>query len=251
MVIRMNRLLAVSLALLAACGDDASVNDGDSDSDSDDTVAPDASIDAATDAAPVGCDPATVLPAQYRLVPETSTGLVTLSASGGVQSGTIDATAGGLSGAADNPYIYVNLQTGTKVAVDDLAARTDSTWDIALKRSSLRTNSGDSGSGDRQLAVVSAESLAAVTSAPAAGYGIDDFTAADCELVTLPGGEPMSAFAEWYAYDTATHAVTPKPEVYVVARPDGTHTAFRISTYYGDPASAMRGAYYAIELKQL
>jgi hypothetical protein len=206
--------------------------------------------DAAPDS-PAGCDPATVLPVSYRLIAMVSTGAVTVTTSADVTSGTIDATAGGVNNAADNPYIYVDLRNGTKVAVNDLDARTSASWDIALKRSSLRTNSGDSGTGGRELAVVQAATLAQVTSAPASGYASDDFATADCTLDSLAIGEPSSAFGDWYDYDVDTHVVTPKAEVYVVKRSDGSRTAFRIKAYYGDPSMPMRGAFYSVEWKQL
>jgi len=201
--------------------------------------------------APAGCDPATVLPSSYRPIAMTSTGAVTVTTTADVTAGTIDATAGGLAGAADRPYIYVDLKSGAKADVTDLTSRSSAGWDIALKRSSLRVNGGDSGTGGRTLAVVQAAALADVTAGPATGYTADDFTTADCMLDTIPGGEPRSAFGEWYDYDVDTHAVSPKPEVYVVERADGSRTAFRVVTYYGDAASPMRGAFYQVEWKQL
>lgn len=226
--------LAVSLAGLVGCGDDGAA-----------IIIDAAPIDAS------GCDPATLLPTAYRPVAMTSTGAVTVTTTGGTTSGTIDATAGGLAGAADRPYIYVDLLGGTKAAINDLDARTAGTWDVALKRSSLRINGGDSGSGGRQVAVVQAATLGAVTAGPASGYADDDFSSDDCMLATNPGGEPVSAFGEWYAYDTGTHVVTPKPEIYVVERMDGTRTAFRVDAYYGDSSMPMRGAFYRVEWKQL
>jgi hypothetical protein len=198
-----------------------------------------------------GCDPATVLPTTYRLIAMVSTGAVQVTTAGGVTSGTIDATAGGVDNAADNPYIYVDLRNGTKVAINDLEARTNTAWDIALKRSSLRTNGGDSGTGGRELVAVQAATLADVTSAPASGYASDDFATADCMLESTAIGEPRSAFGDWYEYDVDTHVVTPKAETYVLKRNNGSRTAFRIKAYYGDPSSPMRGAFYSVEWKQL
>lgn len=232
----MTRTIAAALLALAAaaCGDDGSPS------------TPDAPADGPDD-----CDPTTVLPTNYRPIAMTSTGAVQVTTAGGVTSGTIDATAGGLGNAADNPYIYVDLRAGTRVDVDDLAARTSTAWDVALKRSNVRSNGGDSGRGGRKVAVVPAATLAAVTAGPADGYEVDDFTTADCLLDSIPGGEPRSAFGEWYNYDLDTHAVTPRAEVYVIERDDGSRTALRISSYYGDPAMPMRGAFYAVEWKQL
>lgn len=215
-------------------------------SDSGGSEEPNTPLDANAD-----CDPLTVLPTNYRPIPTISTGAVSLATTGDITSGTIDATAGGLSGAADNPYVYVDLITNARVDVSDVGARDSLDWDIALKRSSLRINGGDSGGGRRALAIVpGATSLASVT-APSSGYTEDDFTSDDCMLATIPGGEPLTAFGEWYDYDVETHAVTPKSEVYVLQRPDGSRTALRVVTYYGDTAMPMRGAFYGIETKQL
>jgi hypothetical protein len=197
------------------------------------------------------CDPATVLPTSYRLIAMVSAGAVQVATAGDVTSGTIDATAGGVDNAADNPYVYVDLRNATKVAITDLDARTNTNWDIALKRSSLRTNGGDSGTGGREVVSVQAATLAQVTAAPASGYASDDFATADCMLESTAIGEPRSAFGDWYAYDVDTHVVTPKPEVYVLKRNNGSRTAFRIKAYYGDPSMPMRGAFYSVEWKQL
>ena len=236
-------LLLASIAPAAfACSGDANPAEPDAS-----VPAPDAS---ATDA-PTGCDPATALPTQYRPIALVSSGAVTVTTTTGITSGTIDATAGGIANAPDRPYVYLDLATGTRVDLTDIEARTSNAWDIALKRASLRTNSGDSGPGGRTLAVVDAATLADVTSAPTTGFGTDDFATDDCEPQTLPGGEPLSAFGEWYAYDVNTHAVMPKAEVYVIDRGNGTKYALRLVTYYGDTTMQMRGAFYQVEWKAL
>lgn len=217
--------------------------------DDPDALLPDAAL--APDADDNACDPALVLPTQYRPIATVSTGGVELAADAGVMTGFVDATAGGLGGSADNPYVYVNLVTGQKVAVDDLAARSSSQWDLAFKRSSVRVNGGDSGPGNRQVAIVEAPDLASVTAPPTEGFAVDDFTSATCTLEILDGGEPQSSVGMWYEYNLDTHQLGPKPEVYVIKRNNGSHTAVRILTYYGDPSSTMRGAYYRIEYKQL
>jgi len=234
----MKRLAIVAgIAALAACGGDDGAAMGDD------------GIDIPVDAN-ASCDPATVLPSAYRPVASIATTLVNLTTTAGVTTGSVDATAGGLSAAADNPYIYVDLLAMKKVDVSDLTARESVAWDVAFKRSSLRTNGGDSGGGGRKLAIVEGATSLAVT-APETGYTEDDFTSDDCMFAGIPGGEPMTAFGEWYAYDSVTHAVTPKPDVYVVERTDKSRTAFRVTSYYGDDAMPMRGAFYKVEAKQL
>jgi hypothetical protein len=200
-----------------------------------------------------GCDPATVLPSNYRPIPNVSAGLVeNVMMNGGVTTANIDATAGGLMGAPDNPYIYIDLKNGMKVATNDLDARMSMSWDISLKRASVRMNGGDSGNGGRKLALITGMTLAQVTAAPGSGYSVDDFASADCsQLITLRAGEPSSAFGEWYNYDETMHTLTAKNDVYVIERPDGSHTAVQILQYYRVPAQFMGGGYYQISWKQL
>jgi hypothetical protein len=227
-------LFVMTICAVAACGDDGG------------------GVDPPLPDGPAGCDPATVLPSNYRPIPNVSAGMVeNVVMNGAVTTANLDARAGGLMGAPDNPYIYIDLKTGMKVAVNDLDARTSMTWDIALKRASVRINGGDSGRGGRQLATVAAADLAAVTAAPASGYAADDFADENCALVTLRAGEPSSAFGEWYNYDDQMHTLDPKAEVYVIERPDGSHTALRIVEYYMTPATFMGGGYYQVEWKQL
>jgi hypothetical protein len=230
-------LLAASLSLVVAC------SGGDPD------IVP---VDG-----PAGCDPATALPSNYRPIPSVSTGMVTMSASSG--DFLIDATAGGSMVYGDNPYIYVDLKTGTKVDINDIDARMSTAWDIALKRSSLRINGGDSGTGGRKLAIVPGTDLAAVTAPPTSGYTVDDFADDDCTPIQLPAGEPSSAFGFWYNYvridpmdPESRNIVVPKDEIYVLERPDGSHTALKLKSYY-DPMVPMmtRGAVYTVEWKQL
>src|SRR5678815_1100406 len=83
--------------------------------------------------APGGCDPATVLPGGYRLIPTVSAGAVTVTTASGVTSGTIDATAGGVNNSADNPYIYVDLRNNIHNTAHHHEELTTRNRDIALK----------------------------------------------------------------------------------------------------------------------
>lgn len=232
--------LLVSLVLAAAaCGSDDAADPG---------------ADAAVDAVPIdaddGCDQPALLPTAYRPIAMVSTGAVAVTTTDGVTRGTIDATAGGLAGAADNPYIYVDLVAGARVDLTDVEAFGSTAWHIALKRSSLRINSGDSGPSTVAAGRVAAATLAEVTAAPSS-LEVDDWASPACELVTEPGGEPATAMGDWYDYDAATHQLAPKAEVWVLRLADGSHRKLRLETYYGDPASPMRGAYYRVEWASL
>ena len=94
--------LALALALAApfgaACGGD------------DDDV-----VGGAPDAAPDECDQIALLPTEYRPIASVSSGALVTTPRDGVTDAVIDATAGGLVNAADNPYVYIDLEQGTKV----------------------------------------------------------------------------------------------------------------------------------------
>lgn len=233
---------ALALTLLSAAGLAAC-----SDSDPKETT-PDASVPDAPPDAP-GCDPTSVLPASLRPIAKISAGAVTVTTDQNVTSGTIDATAGGSMMSADNPFIYVDLKNNVRVDVNDLDARSSTTWDIALKRANIVVNGGDSGPGNRKAVVAPVATLAELTAAPTTGYAADDFTTADCKLDATDGGELKSGFANWYNYDDATHMLSPKPQVYVIERNNGTHVAFQIDAYYGGPNKA--SAYYVVKWKNL
>jgi hypothetical protein len=57
----------------------------------------------------------------------------------------VDATAGGFGQSAQHPWVYLDLDAGAKVQLTDVTMDSDSTWDLALKRPVLRTNSGHGG----------------------------------------------------------------------------------------------------------
>lgn len=222
-------LLSLLLPLAACGGDDIAV------------VSPDAApIDAA------GCDPTTALPTQWRPIAMVSTGAVNVTTTGGVTSGTIDATAGGTAAAADNPYVYLDLMAGTKVDLTDTASLTSTAWHVAFKRAGIKLNGGDSGPGQVAAAVVNAATLAEVTAAPGA-LELDDWADPACALIAGPTGEPATVMSTWYDYDAQTHVLTPKAQVWIIRIAPGVLRKLRIETYYGDTANPMRGAFYRVE----
>lgn len=73
----------------------------------------------------------------------------------GVWTATIDASAGGFMAAAQNPFIYLDMDTGQKVEITDhQAVRSDATWELGLRRSSLFINGGDGGIGSVGIAKI-------------------------------------------------------------------------------------------------
>src|SRR5690606_5345610 len=110
----------------------------------------------------------TALPAQWRPIAMVSAGEVVTAVDGAVTTASVDASAGGMASAADNPYIYVDLESGAKADINDVESFSSTDWDIALKRSSVRANGGDSGPGDVAVSMVEAASLDEVTELPGA-----------------------------------------------------------------------------------
>src|SRR5262245_32374398 len=161
-------LLALTLLSAAACGES---------SDSPDAAPPPPDAMPAPDSDP-GCEPTAALPFEWRPIDEVSTGQINLVTNAtGTTSGTIDATAGGTAAAADNPYIYIDLQNNTKVDITDVDAYTQSAWDIAFKRYVILANGGDSGPGNVAVAFVAATSLPDVTTVPPENqFATDDWS---------------------------------------------------------------------------
>jgi hypothetical protein len=115
-------------------------------------------------------------------------------------------------------WVYLSIADGvisTPADPDD-----DLGWDLAIRRTSLRTNSGTIGAGgggarldDSGLAYDDVEAPTTT------GFTID-------EVVTgsAPGSVPTSLNAilgDWYDYDFMTHAVNPSDRIYIVRGADG------------------------------
>ena len=70
------------------------------------------------------------------------------SGNGEVRELTVDATAGGISAAPDDPlnqFRYVNLESGEITRLSDESAATSSEWHIGFRRFYIRLNGGTSG----------------------------------------------------------------------------------------------------------
>jgi hypothetical protein len=121
-----------------------------------------------------------------------------------------------------------------------LDAETSTGWDLAFKRFTIRTNSGDSGPGEGGAAPFEASfdrmTYDDVSRAALDGdYFIDEET---CETIA---GDPSiggiaTPFSSWYAYEEGTMVVTPVPYVYVVRSADGERLyKVELLDYYATP----------------
>jgi hypothetical protein len=178
-----------------------------------------------------------------------------LSTVGTTRTLYVDASAGGTAMADQNPWIYLSLATGTKVAVTDPGSFTSKAWDLALKRPLIRTNDGDSGPGAGGAVLLDGKAFAAVTAADAAAATIatETWFDASCNLNTDQTGSIATTFSGWYAYDQATNKLAPHPGTFVVRGAAGELYKVAILGYYTNPdgTAGMAGGRYEIEVGPL
>lgn len=194
------------------------------------------------------------------LVPidKVSTGVVTvLSDEAGVKTLYVDASAGGFQTAAKSPRTYLDLAAGTRVAVTDKSAPTSATWDLALKRYVIFTNSGDTGVG-RGGAVQINKAFAAVTDADvlAAAPVAESMFDADCNAKKDRTEAPLTSFSDWYDYDDATMIPSPKAGVtYAVRGASGRLFKVGIKAYDALPDGGTRNnmstGFYVLEVAEV
>lgn len=215
--------------------------------------------DAGTVDAPPGGTQCTSARDQLLLpIDKVSTGVVSvLSDVAGKKTIYVDAAAGGLGTAAKNPRVYVDLAAGARVAVTDKSAAASTEWDLALKRSVIFTNGGDTGVGvggavslPKAFASVSA---ADVTSAVPAKEKLFD---GNCNAQVDRTNAPNTTFADWYDYDQATNIPTPKPNVtFVVTGGTGKKYKVGIKAYDALPDGGSRNntstGFYLLEVTEV
>ncbi|MFK7999973.1 MAG: HmuY family protein [Polyangiales bacterium] len=119
-------------------------------------------------------------------------------------------------------WTYVSLDTGL-VTLDD--PESSDAWDVAFRRSEVRTNSASSGAG--------------VGGAKADDAAFEDITLTDTFDFAIdaivdtgaPGSTPTSLnpiLRAWYDYDPSAHSVTPKDSRYIVRGGDGAYYKLEI-----------------------
>lgn len=150
---------------------------------------------------------------------------VTITENGGVFSAEIDAAAGGLDNSASHAFIYLDLDAGEKLAINDFEAiSTNKTWDLAFKRTVIRSNGADSGPGDIQVARITGETFDSITAVPGDLIFAQDVAFdVDGNLLTDPIGAPKTAFnyintdtssGSWYDYGAGISAIA--GHVYII-----------------------------------
>jgi hypothetical protein len=126
-------------------------------------------------------------------------------------------------------WVYFSVTSGGVVSVSDPA--TSSAWDVAFNRTKIQTNSGTSGGaigGARKAP--SGSAFDTLADSPTIGFAVDG-------MIPNPGPPGSGEFSGnpvlngWYNYDPATHAVSPKDEVFLVRTASGGYGKLKITGY--------------------
>tara|TARA_B100001939_G_scaffold336008_1_gene338649 strand:- start:38544 stop:39203 length:660 start_codon:yes stop_codon:yes gene_type:complete len=134
-------------------------------------------------------------------------------------------------------------------------------WDMRFRRFAVGTNGGTSGSGTGASCNTGLSSLAAVNSFSQFSSGTSGFCpnlASDTNLSTSGGGGSGSGstsfsgspvMLEWYTYDSETHVLTSKGEVYVIRSSDSAdYYAVQFHDYYSEAGTS---GYITIDWKRI
>jgi heme-binding HmuY-like protein len=152
---------------------------------------------------------------------------------------SVDEQTLAVDAASATAWVYVSLRAGAVVTVADPLH--DGSWDLALLRTQLATNSGTSGGGSGGAADPMVAGLGDIVSASMAAYQVDS----ELPLPGPPGSGTFSGSSilnGWYDYDLASHAVTPKVKAFLVHGADGGCTKLQIAGW-SDGKFTLRWAY--------
>lgn len=235
------KLLSLALsgvfAALVSCSsepiDDAEPSGGTSGSSS--TTGGTGSVDPT----PSACSAA--LRQSLSLVDEVSTAAVSvLSKSGDDRTLYIDASVGGLEGQDTNPWVYIELATGNAVAITDIDALKSKAWDLAFKRSVVRTNSGDSGPGEG--GAIRIQLPWDDVDASTLGNKVlptESWFDAECMLELDASQNLITTFSGWSAYDEVEHVLSAAQDVvFITAAADGALYKVSVLDYFSTPSGA-------------
>ena len=187
---------------------------------------------------PSGCSAA--LKQSLSLVDEVSTARVSIvSEDTDERTLFVDASVGGLNGQDSHPWVYIALATGEAVAVTDLEALSSTAWDLAFKRSVVRTNSGDSGPGmGGAIRIALPWDTVTRTTLGTKALPTEAWFDADCMLALDSAQNLVTTFSGWSEYDETNHVLSAADVVFITAGADGSLYKVAILDYYGTPTGA-------------
>jgi hypothetical protein len=149
----------------------------------------------------------------------------------------VDASAGGPMGMFTNPWIYMSLSKAMRVDVTDVNEFSSSDWDLAMKRSAIRTNGGDSGPGKGGAVFLKERNFDEVTSAEAlsATLATESWFSEPCKPIFDEAGRFVTTFTGWYDYNIMDHTLTPHPGTFIVRDAAGVIYKLAILDFYSTP----------------
>jgi len=156
-----------------------------------------------------------------------------------IAPGTNNELAISVNATDDTAWVYLDLDAPAGIEVVDPA--TDVAWDLGFLRFHVKLNGGVSGHAGVEAAIVEVP-FEQILEAPAAGYAQD---AADGDDMNA---DPDYVFKDWYAYDVATHVLTPYPLVYVVHSSSQRTFKVQIQNYYDEHGTSAHFELRAVEL---
>jgi hypothetical protein len=227
-------LIAAPLFVIIACGASTSSTSGGIGDDDAGGTGDDAGQDA-----PLGTGTQCTQAFNDAFLPikSVSTGVVSVvTTTGDTKEIYVDASGGGIDRAPKAPRVYLDLANAKRVDVTDVAAMKDPSWDLALKRDIIFTNSGDGGVGGGGAVMIS-KTFASVTKADADAAKIqkEKFFDDQCKELVDEVGAPQTTFSGWYDYDQVTHIPTPKDVTFIVRSSAGVIYKLAIAAYDGLP----------------
>jgi hypothetical protein len=165
-----------------------------------------------------------------------------LDAAKGESTLYVDASAGGIDGGDEYPWVYLSLAEAAGVALSDLEALESAAWDLAFKRFLVRTNGGDSGPGrggalriglpwDR----VDGDTLGSRM------VPTEEWFDEDCNLLVDEMGAIVTTYSGWSEYDPATHVLAPADAVFITRAAGGDLFKVAILDYYSNPDGSRGG----------
>ena len=166
-----------------------------------------------------------------------SDGEVVTSTDGNDFVTTVDADAGGIQDAPNNPWVYLRFDAdgAHRVDIDDETALTSMEWDLAAKRFILRLNGGSSGPSCVGGASLIEQDYDGVVSVPEGiVYAEDDYYTDDCTLINDSSGlegSPQVVLGPWWEYPGCV-ATTGTP--FLIQLATGDVLKFVVQAYYGE-----------------
>nr|AYM54457.1 hypothetical protein [Myxococcus fulvus] len=213
--------VGMSLALLAGCGED------------DPKVEPEPEV---CEASQVTCTEQTI--DRLTLLTAVSTGEVREEGTTAGEFHTfVDSRAGGLTPTMSYTYLRFTPTGLTQVQVSDQAALASTEWDLAVRRYTMRVNSGTSGPSCVSVAnTPEGTTFASVTSKSAAGeFKTEAWFDSTCTLIPDDSGlgGPATLLGGFWTYQSCVEMTG---RIFIVWLADGRHVKLEVTGYY-EPAA--------------